>query len=337
MKITVESPANIAFVKYWGMRDPNLFIPMNNHISMNLSGCMTTTTIEPISDKEDIVEVEFYGKQVQRLVPDSIKAKNIFDQIDRIRNLAGSNERVKILTKNNFPADAGIASSASGFSALTAALLLVYGMKEKFEDKVEFSRQIRLCGSGSATRSAYGGFAEYIAGTNHDDSYAVQIANENHWDLVDIIAVVDPEKKKISSSEGHSIAGSSAFLDARLSELPNRVEVVKKAILDRDIRTLGPEIERDSTSLHVVMMTSNPPAFYWAPGSVSIMKSLMDWREEDDLQAYFTLDAGANVHVICEKKDADEVTKRLEANPFVKWTIYNEACEGTKVISIEDL
>lgn len=336
MKVTIQSPANIAFVKYWGMRDPKLFIPMNNHISMNMSACTTTTTIELTDDPTDVIEIEFFKQSAQRLESNSIKYQNILDQIDRIRSLAGSEKRVKIFTTNNFPADAGIASSASGFSALTGALLIAYGMRDKFDNKVEFSKQVRLCGSGSATRSVYGGFVEYIAGTNHDDSYAVLIADEKHWDLVDIVAIVDPEKKKISSSEGHSIAGTSPYFDARLSELPNRVEVVRKAILDKDIRTLGPEIEKDSTSLHVVMMTSNPPAFYWAPGSISIMKEVMRWREEDDLQAYFTLDAGANVHVICEKKDAEEVTKRLEANPFVKWTIYNEVCEGTKLISIDD-
>jgi len=332
MKVKVKSPANIALVKYWGMKDAELFLPLNAHLSMNLSGCYTITEAELIDGDEDIIEVEFYKQSAKRLSADSIKVKNLLDQIDRIRELAKSSKRVKIHTVNNFPGDAGIASSASGFSALTAALLIVYGLRDKFEDKEEFSRQIRLCGSGSATRSAYDGFAEFVIGEGHQENYAKQVVDHNHWDLVDIVAIVDSDKKKISSSKGHSIADSSPFLKARVSEIPARMDRVKQAILNKDIRALGIEIEKDSTSLHVVMMTSTPPAFYWNPGSLSIMKDIMKWREEEDLQAYFTLDAGPNVHVICEKKDAEEVTSRLMKNKYVQWTIYNEVTVGTKIV-----
>ena len=158
MKITTIAPANIAFIKYWGRADHKLFLPRNNNISMNISGCLTTTIIE-IDDtlKEDQVKVRFHGKDYVELKKDSIKARNVFDQIERIRLLANSDQKVVIKSENNFPADAGIASSASSFTALTAALLLVFGLDEMYEDKEELSRQIRLCGSGSAIRSAMDG------------------------------------------------------------------------------------------------------------------------------------------------------------------------------------
>lgn len=334
MKVTVQSPANIAFIKYWGRADHKLFLPLTNNISMNLSGCMTTTTIA-IDDqlKQDIVEVQFYGQDYKQLSRDSIKANNLYEQIERIRTLAGSDKFVKIKSSNNFPADAGIAASASSFSAITAALLVVYGLEDKFEDKKELSRQIRLCGSSSANRSAMDGFVELIAGHDHESTYTEQIADENYWDLVDIVAIVDPEKKPISSSQGHELADTSPYLDARIREMQPRISGVREAILAKDLRRLGPLIEQESTSMHAIMMTSVPPAYYWGPGSMRIMLDLMKWREEDDLQAYFTFDAGPNAHVICEKKDAQEVQKRLEENEFVQWTIYNEPCKGARLIN----
>ena len=332
MKSTVISPANIAFIKYWGQSDHKLFIPRNNNISMNLSACKTTTTIETVDDPgDDVVEVKFFGKEYQKLDRkiEDIKQENLFTQIDRIRKLAGSTKKIRMKSENSFPADAGIASSASSFSAATGALLIAFGLREKFDDKIEFSKEVRLCGSGSAIRSVLGGFVEMLAGQSHDDSYAVQIADEHYWDLVDIVAIVDPEKKKVSSSRGHLLADTSPYFETRIKEMQPRIKQTREAILAKDIRKLGPCIEQDSTSLHIVMMTSNPPCFYWGPGSIRIMLDVMKWREEDDLQAYFTLDAGPNVHIICEKKDADEVQKRLKENDFVKWTIYNEPCEGT--------
>jgi diphosphomevalonate decarboxylase len=150
--------------------------------------------------------------------------------------------------------------------------------------------------------------------------------------LVDIVAIVDPEKKKISSSQGHEIADTSPYFETRIKEMQVRIQTVRQAILDKNIRKLGPEIERESTSMHSIMMTSTPPAYYWAPGSIRIMKDVMEWREKDDLQAYFTFDAGANAHIICEKKDASEVQKRLKAIEYVKWTIYNELAKGVGII-----
>ncbi|MBP9759050.1 diphosphomevalonate decarboxylase [Candidatus Dojkabacteria bacterium] len=334
MKYTVQSPSNIAFIKYWGRSDHKLFIPRNNSISMNISGCMTVTTAETSAKyKEDEVYVKFYGQtEYAKLERDSIKNNDLFDQIKRIRKFSGLKEMVKIYSENNFPADAGIASSASSFAALTGVLLLVYGLKDKFEDKREYSKEVRLCGSASAVRSVGDGFVELIAGKSHGDTFAVEIADHKHWDLIDIVAIVDPEKKKISSSQGHELADTSPYFEARVKEMQGRIDIVRKAIIDKDIRKLGPEIERDSTSMHSVMMTSTPPAFYWAPGSIRIMKDVMEWREKDDLQAYFTFDAGANAHIICEKKDAKEVEKRLKAIEYVKWTIYNEPAEGAKLI-----
>ena len=332
-KVTIVSPANIAFIKYWGMGDHNLFIPRNNNISMTMDGCITTTTIEARDDiDEDEIEIKFFEKEYEKMSRDTIKRKNLYNQIDRIRDLAKSKKKVKMKSVNNFPADAGIAASASSFSAVTAGLLLTYGLDDLYEDKKEFSRQIRLCGSGSAVRSAYGGFVELLTGSSHKFAHAVQIADEHHWDLVDIVAIVDPEKKSVSSSSGHLLADTSPYFEARIHEMQERIKMARQAILEKDIEKLGRCIEEDSTSMHTIMMTSKPPIYYWGPGSMRIMQDVIRWREEDNLFSYFTLDAGPNVHVICEAKDADEIEKRLKANEFVKWTIRNKPCAGARIV-----
>lgn len=332
-KVTIQAPANIAFIKYWGRSDHKLFLPLNDNISMTLSGCTTTTTAELIDDSADLVEVKFLGKEFTQLAADSIKARNIFDQITRIKNLAKLSQSVHIKSENNFPADAGIASSASGFAALTGALLLAYGLDELYEDKKEFSRQVRLCGSGSAVRSVYGGFVEMLAGTDHESSYAQQVADEHHWDLVDIVAIVNADKKKISSSEGHELAETSPFLKARIEHTNRQFPIVRQAILNKDFKTLGEVLELESTSMHAVMMTQDPPAFYWSPGSISIMKQVRELREQKHILAYTTFDAGANAHIICQKKDAQTIEKLIKDNPFVKSTIYNEPAAGVHEVS----
>lgn len=332
-KVTVQSPANIAFIKYWGQTKHNLYIPMNDNISMTLSNCLTVTTVHASSDfKEDIIKIQQSDNTFLQLTKDTEKNKNAYEQIKRVRKLAQSSEKVLVKTKNMFPMDAGIASSASGFSALTGALLLAFGQKKLFDDKKEFSKIARLSGSASAARSVFGGFVELHSGKSHDDAFSQQIADEKSWDLVDIIAVVSTGKKKVSTSIGHAAADSSPYFHARLVEMPQRIKETRQAIIDRNIEKLGSAIEADAISMHAVMMTSNPPLYYWEPGTIAVIKSLINWREQNNLQAFFTIDAGANVHVITEKKNAQKVQERLQEIEFVKETIYNEPVQGTHEI-----
>ncbi|MFC1649285.1 diphosphomevalonate decarboxylase [Patescibacteria group bacterium] len=334
MKTTVVSPANIAFIKYWGRSDHKLFLPRNNSISMTIDGCLTTTTAEILDDLDkDIVEVQYYGRKPVKIDSKSRKSKALFEQIARIRKDSKRKEKVKIESVNNFPSDAGIAASASSFSALTAALLVVYGQHEKFENKREFSRQVRLCGSGSAVRSCYGGFVEFALNIKKNDAYARQLSDENHWDLLDIVVVVDPGKKKYSSSHGHELADTSPYFETRISEMNKRIRETKKAIKNKDLEKLGTLIEQDSTSMHAIMMTSKPPIYYWNGASMKIMQEIIRWREEDNLLSYFTLDAGPNVHVICEAKDKNKIVRRLKRIEEVQFTIVNKPSEGTRIIN----
>lgn len=332
-KVTVQSPSNIAFIKYWGYIDDELYIPHNNNISMTLSNCLTITTVERIKDGEDSIEVKFENSHFVPLDRNTIKGKKAYEQIDRIRNLAGSNDKVKIKSSNNFPADAGIASSASGFSALTAALVLAFDLKDTFADKKELSKLVRLSGSASAARSVYDGFVELNAGKNHEDSYAVQIVKKDHWDLVDLVVIVSQNKKTTSTSEGHQRTNENPYFQTRLTEMQNRINFVREAIQNKDLEKLGKYNEQDTISMHAVTMTSEPPIFYWDPETLTVMKEIMRLREKNNVLAYFTIDAGPNVHVICEKKDAITIQNKLEQMKEVQRIIYNEAGEGLKIIN----
>lgn len=325
-KATAIAPANIAFIKYWGRQNHKLFIPANTSLSMNLGSCLTTTTIELDSNlKQDEVTIAQTDGDYTTLEPNTEKNRLVFAQIDRLRGLAGAQARVKVQSQNNFPSDSGIASSASGFAALTTALLQVFGLEDKIEDKSELANQTRLSGAVSAARSCLGGFVQL-----DQTGLTTQVAPETHWNLVDLVVIVDSGQKSTSSSQGHLLAETSPYFQTRLKEMQPRIQQVRQSILNKDLATLGPLIEAESTSMHAVMMTSNPPIYYWQPESLAIMQAVRQWRG-DGLESYFTLDAGANVHVICEESNSEELTKRLEELNFVQKIIANRPSQGVRL------
>jgi len=330
-KITVTAPANIAFIKYWGNTDDNL--PLNSSISMTLDHCMTTTTAEHTDAQENSILIADDQDVFHELSTADIKGKKAYEQVERIRNMSGTKDFLKITTKNSFPSNTGIASSASGFAALTAAAVLAYGMNDFFEDKKELSKLVRQSGSGSAARSVYGGFVELLTGKNSEDAYAVQLADEKHWGLCDIVAIVNGSSKKISSSEGHRSARTSPYFETRLAEMDSRINLTREAIKEKDFEKLGIATERDTISMHMIMMSSQHPLYYWESGTIEVMKHVIAWREQEHIQIYFSIDAGANVHVICEEKNVDEIEIRLNALDSVIKTISNRPTTGVHTIS----
>ena len=179
-------------------------------------------------------------------------------------------------------------------------------------DERELSILARL-GSGSAARSIPAGFVEWLASERHEASYAETFAESDHWDLVDVIAVVSRRHKRVGSSAGHQTADSSVLQAARVASADVRLRAVKEAIAKRDFTQFSELVEQDSNLMHAVMMTSEPPLFYWQPMSLMVMEAVRGWRETDALQVCYTLDAGPNVHCICLADDAAQVIARLRA------------------------
>lgn len=298
---TARAHPNIAFIKYWGNQNEELRLPVNSSLSMNLDGLYTQTTViwnsSLTEDQLILNNVQQTGEPLKRV------SKHLSMLRDRIEGLKGYAE---VISQNNFPMGVGIASSASSFAALTLAA--VEAGEQSVSNKT-LSALARL-GSGSASRSIPTGFVEWHKGSTHESSYAESIAAPDYWDLVDVIAVVSEVHKKVGSTEGHQSANTSDLQDARVANAQKRLTDCKQALLNRDFTTFATVVEEDSNLMHSVMMTSRPPLFYWQPTSVAIMQAVPEWRR-NGLQVCYTLDAGPNVHCICNRIDAEEVSNRL--------------------------
>ncbi|HEX2905314.1 MAG TPA: diphosphomevalonate decarboxylase [Phototrophicaceae bacterium] len=301
---TARANPNLAFIKYWGNADDQLRLPANSSLSMNLDGLYTQTTVTWRSDltQDELVlngQAET-GKALQRVAA----------HLDALRQRLKLKDYALVESQNNFPMGTGIASSASSFAALTVAAAAGQQLSER-----ELSTLARL-GSGSAARSVPTGFVEWHAGETHEAAFAESVAPPEHWDLVDVVAVVSRQHKVVSSKEGHPTAATSDLQAARVAGAAQRLKTCKEALLARDFSTLAEVIERDSNLMHAVMMTSRPPLFYWLPPTLAIMEQVRQWRA-DGWQVCYTLDAGPNVHCVCVKKDVEAVKQGLSAMPGV--------------------
>jgi len=303
---TARAAANIAFVKYWGNRCPALNLPANSSISLTLSNCTAVTTVAVDGSlNEDVV---YYGTS---LANDAVTAR-VRRFLGAVRQRARREEKARVQTSNNFPVGCGIASSAAGFAALALAASRAYGL---LLDTQELSCLARL-GSGSACRSVLGGFVEWVAGTSHETSCARQLADHDHWpELRDIVVIVSKAPKEQSSSEGHALAPTSPLYEARLAYLGAVLETTRRAIATRDLRLLGEVLEPEAFCLHAIAMTTSRPVLYWTPETVDVLRRVFEWRRQG-LEAYCTLDAGPNVHIITVAEVAAELVPRLRAHGY---------------------
>ncbi len=310
--IAVAHP-NIALIKYWGNADSVLRIPANGSISMTLGDLFTRMTVrfEP-------------SLQTDRLTINGERASDsallrVSRHLDIIREMADLKMSALVISESNFPRSAGIASSASAFAALSLAGSRAANLDL---DETALSRLARR-GSGSASRSVFGGFVELHTGTTDSEAFSEQIAPVKSWDLVDCIAIVSRDSKAIGSTAGHALANTSPIQQARVEDAPRRLKLCRQAILTRCFSRLAAIVEQDNNLMHAVMLTSTPPLLYWLPATIQIMHSVHAWRNAG-MQVCYTIDAGPNVHCICAPASANEVEHRLRQLPDVASVI----CSG---------
>ncbi|MBT3316325.1 MAG: diphosphomevalonate decarboxylase [Anaerolineae bacterium] len=307
MKSTAIANPNIAFIKYWGNRDDDLRLPVNGSFSMNLDGLATKTQV---IFREDLAEDQLILNEKEEHGAGLARVSKILDEV---RAAAGISFRAEVVSENNFPTGAGIASSAAAFAALALASSKAAGLEF---DEPALSVLARH-GSGSASRSIPGGFVEWQMGEDDKSSYAFSIAPADHWDLADCVAVVNTGHKETGSTQGHPLAATSPLQAARVADAPRRIKTCRDAILERDFEKFASIVEADSDIMHAVMMTSNPALFYWQPATLRVMDSVRAWRAEG-LPVFYTIDAGPNVHVITLREKMDEVKAQLMALEGVK-------------------
>ena len=308
--VTAQSHPNIAFIKYWGNRDDRLRLPSNGSISMNLDGLLTQTQVtfdtSLVSDELILNHTQVQGPALRRV--------SAF--LDLVRHMASLRLYARVESSNNFPMGAGIASSASAFAALALSASAAAGLELSEKDLSRLARR----GSGSACRSIPGGFVEWQAGQDDETSYAFSIAPPDHWGLVDCIAILSQTHKPTGSAEGQALAYTSLIQPARVADAPRRLEICRRAILEKDFTTFAEVVELDSNLMHAVMMTSVPPLFYWQPATLEVIQAVTDWRK-DSLPVCYTIDAGPNVHVLCPEEHARQVKKALEQLSVVEKVI----------------
>jgi diphosphomevalonate decarboxylase len=321
MKATAIAPSNIAFIKYWGKRDDDLRLPLNDSLSMNIDGSTTTTTVE-FSDTLNHDNISFIGESVS-----DKEISRIVTHLDKIRNLAHKKLFANVVTKNSFPKSTGMASSASGFAALTVAVIqaLALPLSEK-----ELTVLARL-GSGSACRSIPDGFVVWHAGETSETSFAESLYPSTYWKLYDITVLVSREAKKISTTEGMEGISTSPYWQHRINDIPERMVRIKQAFQEKNMKHLGEVIEEDCLDMHHVMQTQAPPLYYWNEGTKSVMNAVSAWRTQG-VSVYFTIDAGPNVHLICEDTQEHEVIKRARSIQGVESIITNSVSTGTRCV-----
>lgn len=306
MHATARAHPNIAFIKYWGNRNDALRLPENSSISMNLDSLFTQTRVTWDSSS-GIDSLNINGQSATEAARERVAT-----HLDLMRSRLGIDAHAQVESTNNFPMGAGIASSASAFAALTVAAAGAAGVTLSERELTTLARR----GSGSAARSVPSGFVTWYAAEEDSDSYAESVALPDHWSLVDVIAVISQEHKAVGSSKGHQSARTSILQAVRVADAEARLAQCVAAIETRDFDSFADVVELDSNLMHSVMMTSQPPLFYWEPATLAVMARVRGLRAEG-LPVCYTLDAGPNVHCICAVEVATQVHEAIAAVPGV--------------------
>lgn len=336
--ITCQSPSNIALVKYWGKRD--IQIPENTSISFTLDFCKTTTSL---SFKKKETTTEIFDFQVyldgKREVSFEPKIAKFFERIeDYIPFL--KDYTFKIETSNSFPHSSGIASSASGMSALAFCLVaLEKRLSGQAEPNSLFSKQhsqnhnnplettseyyakktsfLARLGSGSASRSLQGpmmiwGAHENISNTTNAYAIQHQEIHELFRDYQDTILLVDKGEKQVSSTVGHQLMHGHPFAENRFRQAQNNMLKMLDILKEGDLFNFINLVESEALTLHAMMMTSHPYFILMKPNTLEIIHKIWAFRKSTGLHLCFTLDAGANVHLLYPKKEASETLQFIK-------------------------
>jgi diphosphomevalonate decarboxylase len=310
-RATALAHPNIAFIKYWGNQNNALRLPANPSLSMNLGNLHTITTVtfaDTLSNDElTINNLPVAGPALAR----------VSASLDLIRAEAGLYLAARVESESNFPVGSGIASSASAFAALSVAGAAAAGLPPV---EAGLSRLARR-GSGSASRSVPTGYCQWLPGDDQT-SVASSIAPPEHWDLRDLVVIVSQEHKAVGSTGGHALAQTSSLQTARVAGTEARFQACQEALLARDLSVMGPVIEEDGVVMHAVMMTSRPPLYYWNATTMAIIQATQQWRAAG-LEVYFTIDAGPNVHLICEAPQAEAVEALARKIAGVKEVLFS--------------
>jgi diphosphomevalonate decarboxylase len=316
---------NIALVKYWGKRDAALNLPAGGSISITLESLRTRTRVRfDAAQRAD--EISLDGRDAVA-APERVRLC-----LDLVRRRAGVSLAARVDSVNNFPADAGLASSSSGFAALVVAAAGALGLDLEPRELSRIARR----GSGSAARSIYGGFVEMAAGVRADgeDAYASPLLAPTEWGLVVVIAVTSHEPKRIGSSAGMQLTrATSPFYCSWLAAARDDLEEARDAVARRDFAALAMVSERNCLRMHATMLGCCPPLIYMNGATLECLHRVRSLREDDGLTTFFTVDAGPQVKAVCMRADASRVADALREVPGVRSVLTSGLGEGASAVA----
>ena len=319
-KTNWTAPSNIALVKYWGKKE--LQIPCNPSVSFTLDQCRTTTTVgfeKQIDAQDDVVfTIQYDGKPAPSFEP---KIKTF---IDRILPYAPYLKQYSLAidTSNSFPHSSGIASSASAMAALAAAIMdfekqLLPLMTNDYQTK-KCSFLARL-GSGSAARSVEGPVVLWGEHANTPESsnlYGVRWTKgaEVFNTFRDTILLVDKGEKEVSSTVGHNLMRNHPFAESRFLQAEKNYQALLGVLQNGDVSGFTNIVEQEALSLHAMMLTSSPSYILMHPKTLEIIRRVRNFRNKTDFNLTFTLDAGANVHLLYPEDQSKHIVEFIESD-----------------------
>lgn len=296
---------NIALLKYWGKINSDLILPANDSISLTLDKFYTDTEV---TFSDEYTSNLFY---LNHQLIDVKKMQRINRVLEAVKSEFGYQGFAKIESENHVPTAAGLASSASGMAALAGAAVSALG---SHTDLTNLSRLARL-GSGSASRSVFGGIVHWHRGYDHQSSFAEQIVSEDQIDLNMVTIVIDRRQKKVKSTLGmQHTASTSPFYPAWVEATNQAIPEMISAVQNNDFTKIGELAEHSAAMMHATTLSSKPAFTYFAPETIQAVK-LVEQLRESGIECYYTIDAGPNVKVLCQSKNITRV-KRFFASYF---------------------
>ena len=314
IEVFASCPSNIALIKYWGKYEGQ--IPANPSISFTLSNCKTETKMIFKSGEKFSVKTFLAGKEETKF---SEKIEKYFRSIEKylLWILQGS---FVIETENTFPHSSGIASSASGFGAIAKCLM---EMDREFSGKdffdVKKASFLARLGSGSACRSVYDGlvvWGEVNEVEGSSDLYAVKYPDEKihpiFRDFNDYVLLIHEGQKSVSSTVGHGLMNTNPYAERRFQEARENFVPMKEILKSGDLQAFMKLVEHEALTLHAMMMMSDPAFILMQTGTLQVINRVWEFRKETNLPLFFTLDAGANVHLLFPSEKKAEISNFIE-------------------------
>jgi diphosphomevalonate decarboxylase len=327
LKSALSHP-NKALVIYWGNENDMLRTPTRSSLSVTLQGIN-----HPL---DYIVSLRTIGaSERDKIIIDGIEDKgeirsHFIYHLNAMRRYTGFKEKLEVTTRTSFPVGSGLAGSAASASALAEAFAGLIGKTEDTRLKSIMARR----GSGSASRSVFGGFVMWQKGNSDDSSYATQLFNENHWDLRNVIAMVSSTPKKIRSIEGMKLSKRTCpaeIYSEFVSVANHHIEGISTAVLERDIGKLGALYEKENYLFRQVCLKTTPPLDYWTKVTDNILNKVANLRN-DGVPAYAGTDAGPNLHVFTQPNYVERVIRTIQEAEGILDIIHCRVGKGSHLI-----